>query len=124
MDNFTATILPTPIVYATAISIIVIALAILIWLVLTIVFGTLLLKKVNELTKNMSRLTETWNEKSKQIADQTTATIQSFQLKPKGDSGYEKKNNFASVLSGIFGFGSMLLEIIKLVNQKKSGKEK
>ena len=124
MENFTATILPVPIVYATAISIIVIALAILIWLALTIIFGTLLLKKVNDLTKNLSNLTQTLNEKSKQIADQTTATIQSFQLKPKTDNGSEKKNNFSTLITGIFGISSVLFEIIKLVNHKKSGKEK
>lgn len=124
MNNFSATILPTPIVYATAFSIIVIALVILIWLVLTIIFGTLLLKKMNDLIKNLSKLSETWNEKSKQIADQTTATIQSFQIRPKVENGSEKKNNFASVLSGVFGFGSVLFEIIKLVNRRKSGKEK
>jgi uncharacterized protein YoxC len=124
MENFTATILPAPIVYATAISIIVIALAILIWLALTIIFGTLLLKKVNDLTKNLSNLTQTLNEKSKQIADQTTATIQSFQLKPKTDNGSEKKNYFSTLITGIFGISSVLFEIIKLVNHKKSGKEK
>jgi predicted PurR-regulated permease PerM len=124
MENYTATILPTPIVYALAISIIVIALAILIWLALTIVFGILLLKKINDLTKNLSNLTNTLNEKSKQIADQTTATIQSFQLKPKGESNQDKKNNISSVVAGIFGFGSVLFEIIKLVNHNKSRKEK
>jgi hypothetical protein len=124
MDNLVSTILPAPIVYASAISIIVLALAILIWLTLTIIFCTFLLKKINDLTKNLSKLTETWNEKSKQIADQTTATIQSFQIKPKVENGSEKKNNFTSVISGIFGFGSVLFEIIKLVNRKKSGKEK
>jgi predicted PurR-regulated permease PerM len=124
MDNLVSTVLPAPIVYATAISIIIIALAILVWLALIIIFGTLLLKKINDLTKNLSHLTETWNEKSKQIADQTTATIQSYQLKPKVEIGSERKNNFSSVISGIFGFGSVLFEIIKLVNRKKSGKEK
>lgn len=124
MENYTATILPTPIVYALAISIIVIALAIVIWLALTIIFGTLLLKKTNDLTKNLSQLTSTLNEKSKQIADQTTLTIQSFQLKPKVDTNGEKKNNFANVVTGIFGLGSVLFEIIKLVNHNKSKKEK
>jgi predicted PurR-regulated permease PerM len=124
MDKFTATVLPVPIVYATAISIIVIAFAILLWFVLTTLFVTLLFKKLNDLTKNVSKLTETWNEKSKQIADQTTATIQSFQVKPKSENGKEKKNNFTSVLGGIFGIGSLFFEIIKMYNSNKSRKEK
>ena len=124
MSNLEVTVLPAPIVYATAFSIILIACAILIWLILTIFFGVLLLKKINGLTKNISQLTETWNEKSKQIADQTTATIQSFQIKPKTESGHDKKTNFSSVLTGLFGLGSMAFEVIKLINNNRTRKEK
>lgn len=124
MDNYTATILPAPIVYATAVSIIVIAVVIIVWLVLTIVFGTFLLKKLNILTKNMSSLTETWTEKSKQIADQTTATIKSFQAKPKSDNNSEKKNYFSSLLSGVFGFSPLIFEVFKMINNNRTRKEK
>ena len=116
------TIIPAPIVYATAISIIVIALAILIWLVLTILFGTFLLKKINDLTKNVSKLTETWNEKSKQIADQTTATILSFQAKPKSENESGKKNYFTSTMSSIIGLSPLIFDVIKMVNKNKTRK--
>ena len=117
-------VLPASIAYATAISIIIIGLAIFIWLVLTIVFGTMLLKKVNILTKNFSSLTETWNMKSKQIADQTTETIHSYLLPSKTEKVAGKKSNFTSLFNTALGLGSLVYEVIKIVNLFKSKKER
>lgn len=124
MNNLGVAVLPAPIVYATAFSIIIIATAILIWLIITIIFGTLLLKKMNILTKKVTQLTETWNEKSKQIADQTTATIQSFQVKPKTENNGDKKASMSSIITGLVGIGSVAFEVIKLINKNRSRKEK
>ena len=124
MDNMVTTILPTPIIYATSFSIIVIALAILIWLLLTIIFGTMLLKKLNLLTKNLSKLSETLIEKSKQVADQTTDTIRSYTMPARPEKETTKKYNYNSVFNSIFGIGSMVFEVIKIVNLFKNRKEK
>lgn len=124
MDNIVTTVLPAPIIYATSFSIIFIALAIIIWLLITIIFGTMLFKKINQLTKDFSKLTETLTEKTKQVADQTTDTIRSYALPNRSDKEATKKNNFNSVFNSIFGIGSLLYEVLKIVNLFKNRKEK
>lgn len=124
MENSLSTVLPAPIVYAVAFSIIIIALAILIWLVITILFGTLILKKLNGLTKNISDLIKSLNEKGKQLADQTTETIKSYQLPPRTDNEADKGFKIAPLINSFIGIGGLFFEVFKIINLFKRKKEK
>jgi len=117
-------VLPVPIVYAVAFSIIVIAFAILIWLIITILFGTLLFKKMNGLTKNISDLVKTLNEKGKLVADQTTETIKSYQLPARTVNESGKGFKFAPIVSTIVGLSSLVYEVLKVTALFKKRKEK
>ena len=124
MENAVTTVLPVPIVYAVAFSVIVIAFALLIWLIITILFGTLLLKKMNALTKNVSDLVKTLTEKGKQVADQTTETIKSYQLPARTENESGKGFKFTPIVTSLVGIGGVLYEIVKIVALFKKRKEK
>lgn len=112
--------IPNGIALSVSISIIFIALAILIWLILTIIFGIALLKKLNQFTKNMSGFVDTLNEKTKLVGDNTAHLIRSYSLPEKKDNG--KTSSFGKF---IFTFGSILpivFEIMQLAKKFKGGK--
>ena len=120
MTNFEVAV-PNSIALSVSISIIFIAVALLVWLILTIVFGIALMKKLNQFTKNMSGFVDTLNEKTKLVGDNTANLIRSYSLP-------EKKENekTSSIGKFIMVFGSMLpiaLELLQLVKKFKGGKE-
>ena len=114
-------VVPNSIALSVSISIIFIALALLIWLILTIVFGIVFMKKLTQLTNNMSGFVDTLKGKKKLVGDNTANLIRSYSLP-------EKKENekTSSIGKFIMAFGSMLpiaLEIMHLVKKFKGGKE-
>ena len=112
-------LIPKSIALSVSISIIVIAIAILIWLIITIVFGLLLLKKMNLFTKNLNIMVTTLNDKTKLIGDSTSQLLQSYRLPERKES--EKASSFSKFA---FTFGSILtvvFEAMQLVKKFKGG---
>ncbi|MCE5223733.1 hypothetical protein LLG10_06015 [bacterium] len=119
--NIEQYLIPKSIALSVSISIIVIAIAILIWLIITIVFGMVLLKKMNLFTKNLNTMVTTLNDKTKLIGDSTSQLLQSYRLPERKES--EKTSSFSKFAYGFGSIFAVIFEVTQLVKKFKGGKK-
>jgi len=117
--NIEQYLIPKSIALSVSISIIVIAIAILIWLIITIVFGILLLKKMNIFTKNLNIMVSTLNDKTKLIGDSTSQLLQSYRLPERKES--EKASSFSKFAYTFGSIFTVVFEAMQLVKKFKGG---
>ena len=114
-------LIPRSIALSVSVSIIVIAVAIMVWLFITIVFGFLLLKKMNLLTKNLNTMVTTLNDKTKLLGDSASQLLQSYRLPERKEN--EKASTFSKYA---YTFGSLFtvaFEVLQVVKKFKGGKK-
>ncbi|MDD4028233.1 MAG: hypothetical protein PHX86_00750 [Caldisericia bacterium] len=114
--------LPPLIVWSVAISIIVIALAILIRLVLFLVAGKVFMNKVSHLTESIDSLVETLKEKTNDIGDQATKTLEQFNHKinpPQQDESESKK--WGSIANKVIAIGSIVFNFVQMFHKSRKG---
>jgi predicted PurR-regulated permease PerM len=114
--------LPDPIIWAVAISIIVIGLAILIKLVIYLIAGSVLMKKVSQLTESIDSLVGTLNEKTSDIGDQASATIKTFNEKINSES--EKVSDtkkWVDITTKVIAMGTIVLKFAQMFKKSNGG---
>ena len=117
--NIEQYLIPKSIALSVSISIIVIAFAIFIWLIITIIFGILLLKKMILFTKNLNTMVSTLNDKTKLIGDSTSQLLQSYRLPERKES--EKASSFSKFAYTFGSIFAVAFEAMQLVKKFKGG---
>jgi predicted PurR-regulated permease PerM len=117
MENMQIT-LSAPLGWAILISIIIIALTILVWLIITIVLGSTLLKKTSQLTSQLNSFALSLQNNSDKIAKELNESIKIF-----NQTATEQRNQkFSSFTKGVMGVGVLAAEFFAIYKRFKGGK--
>ncbi len=107
-----------PLGWAILVSIIIISLTILIWLIITIILGSILLKKTAQMASQINNFTASLQKNSEKISDQLTESVKLF-----NQSVEENRNQkFNAFIKGVMGFGAVAAEFFSLYRRFKGGK--
>jgi hypothetical protein len=114
--------LPPSIVWVVAISIIVIAAAILIRLLIFLFAGKILLNRVTRLTESIDSLVETLKEKSNDIGDQASKALEQLnrRISPPPETEHETKK-WTDVTNKVIAIGSILFNFIQMFKKTRKG---
>ncbi|HPJ12002.1 MAG TPA: hypothetical protein PLE09_00110 [Caldisericia bacterium] len=114
--------LPSSIVWAVAISVIVIAAAILIRLVIYLVAGKILMNRVTRLTESIDSLVETLKEKTNDIGDQASKALEQLnrRISPPPETEHETKK-WADVTNKVIAIGTILFNFIQMFQKTRKG---
>ena len=115
--------LPVPIIWGVAISFIVIALAILIRLVVYLIVGSTLVKKITHMTESINSLIDTLKDKTNDIGDQTTETMKNINKKinyvPEENISETKK--WVNITNKAITLGTIILNFVKMFKKTNGG---
>ncbi len=118
MESNMQIVLSEPIGWALIISIIIIAATILIWLIISIIMGYILLKKIAQLTTQINKFSCSLQKNTEKISDQISESVSLF-----NQSAKEQQNSkFNNVVKGIMGAGVVMGEMMHLFKKFKGGK--
>jgi predicted PurR-regulated permease PerM len=110
--------LSEPLGWAIIISIIIIAATILVWLLITIILGSILLKKTAQLTSQINNFTISLQKNSEKISNQLSDSVKLF-----NQSVEENRNpKFGAFVKGVMGFGVIAAEFFSIYKRFKGGK--
>ncbi len=114
--------LPDLIVWVVAISIIVIAAAILIRLLFYLVAGKILLNRVTRLTESIDSLVETLKEKSNDIGNQASKALEQLNRRiiPPPETEHETKK-WADIANKVVTIGTILFNFIQMFKKTRKG---
>jgi predicted PurR-regulated permease PerM len=115
-------ILPPFILWSVSISIIVIALAILIRLIVYLIAGKIFMNKISHLTESIDSLVETLKEKTNDIGDQATKTLEQINCKinPPEQDGCDSKK-WSSIANKVIAIGSIVFNFVQMFHKSRKG---
>ncbi len=114
--------LPDPIIWTVAISIIVIAFAILLRLVIYLVAGKVLLSKVTQLTSSIDSLVETLKDKTEDIGNQASATLEGINKKICATEDEAKETRkWIDITNKAIAVGTIVYNFIRMFKKTNGG---
>ena len=114
--------LPEPIIWTVAISIIIIAFAILLRLVVYLVAGKIFLSKISQLTTSIDSLIETLKDKTEDIGNQASATLEGINKKICSSEDEKKETRkWMDITNKAIAVGTIVFNFVKMFKKSNGG---